>query len=82
MLFLYRAFQGHTTFLKVHLSYLSTGVRPKVGGEAKGLVDGQVGLHHEHGGAGGLCLLEHVTTTPFLNSVDTAHGVLRALGGD
>ena len=58
---------------------LASGVGPQVGGEAEGLVDGQVGLYDEHGGARGLSLLEHVTSPPVQHSVDTSNCVLRAL---
>ena len=58
---------------------LASGVGPQVGGEAEGLVDGQVGLDDEHGGAWGLSLLEHVTSPPVQHSVDTSDCVLRAL---
>ena len=71
-----------TAYKYPSFSHLSAGVRPQVGGEAEGLVDGEVGLHDEHGGAGGLRLLEHVAATPVEHSVDTTHGVLGTLGGE
>ena len=58
---------------------LASGVGPKVSCEPEGLVDGQVGLDDEHGGAGGLCLLEHVTSPPVEHTVDSSNCVLRAL---
>ena len=58
---------------------LASSVGPQVSCEAKGLVDGQVGLDNEHGGAGGLGLLEHVSSPPVEHSVDTTNCVLRAL---
>ena len=58
---------------------LATGVGPEVSCEPEGLVDGQVGLDDEHGGAGGLCLLEHVTSPPVEHTVDSSNCVLRAL---
>lgn len=58
---------------------LPAGVGAQVGGEAERLVDGQVRLHHEHGRARHLRLLEHVATTPVQHSVDASHGYLRAL---
>lgn len=58
---------------------LASGVGAQVGGEAERLVDGQVRLHHEHGRAGHLRLLEHVPTTSVQHAVDTADGYLRAL---
>merc|ERR1711936_1161385 len=61
---------------------LASGVGPQVGGEAEGLVDGQVGLDDKHGGARGLSLLEHVTSPPVQHSVDTSDSVLRALNLD
>ena len=60
---------------------LSTGVGPEVGGEAEGLVDGQVGLDVEHGGAHHLGLLKDVATTTVQHTVDTADGVLGTLEG-
>ena len=60
---------------------LATGVGPKVSCEPEGLVDGQVGLDDEHGGAGGLRLLEHVASPSVEHTVDTSHSVLRTLGG-
>ena len=58
---------------------LSSGVGPEVGGEAEGLVDGQVGLDVEHGGAHDLGLLEHVATATVEDAVDAADGVLGTL---
>ena len=58
---------------------LASGVGPEVGGEAEGLVDGQVGLDVEHGGADDLLLLEDVAATPVQHAVDAAHGVLGTL---
>merc|ERR1712091_519021 len=58
---------------------LASGVGPQVSCEPVGLVDGQVGLDDEHGGAGGLCLLEHVTSPPVEHTVDSSNCVLRAL---
>lgn len=58
---------------------LSTGVGAEVSCEAERLVDRQVCLHHEHGRACDLRLLEHVTTTPVEYSVDTSHGYLGTL---
>ena len=60
-------------------SGLASGVGPEVSCEPEGLVDGQVGLDNEHGGAGGLGLLEHVSSPPVEHSVDTTNCVLRAL---
>ena len=58
---------------------LAAGVGPQVGGEAEGLVDRQVGLDDEHGGAGRLRLLEHVTSPSVQHTVDSSNCVLRAL---
>ena len=58
---------------------LASSVGPEVSCEPEGLVDGQVGLDNEHGGAGGLGLLEHVSSPPVEHSVDTTNCVLRAL---
>ena len=58
---------------------LAASVGSQVSGEAEGLVDGQVGLHHEHGGAGGLGLLEHVTSPSVEHTVDSSNCVLGAL---
>ena len=58
---------------------LASSVGPKVSCEPEGLVDRQVGLDDEHGGAGGLCLLEHVTSPPVEHTVDSSNCVLRAL---
>ena len=58
---------------------LAAGVGAQVGGEAEGLVDGQVGLDVEHGGAGHLGLLEDVTAAAVQHAVDAADGVLGAL---
>ena len=58
---------------------LASSVGPQVSGEAEGLVDRQVGLDDEHGGARGLSFLEHVTSPPVQHSVDTSDCVLRAL---
>ena len=58
---------------------LSTGVRTKISGETKGLVDRQVGLDDEHWGSGGLSLLENVSSPSVQNSVDTSNCVLGAL---
>ena len=58
---------------------LAASVGSQVSSEAEGLVDGQIGLHHEHGGAGGLGLLEHMTSPSVEHTVDTSHSVLRTL---
>merc|ERR1719430_149891 len=58
---------------------LTPGVGPQVSCEAEGLVDRKVGLDHEHGGAGSLCLLEDVSSSPVQHSVDSTDCVLRAL---
>ena len=58
---------------------LASSVGPQVSGEAEGLVDRQVGLDDEHGGAGGLRLLEHVTSPSVQHTVDSSNCVLRAL---
>ena len=58
---------------------LATGVGPKVSCEPEGLVDGQVGLDHKHGGSGGLGLLKHVSSPSVQHSVDTSNCVLRTL---
>ena len=58
---------------------LATGVGPKVSCEPEGLVDGQVGLDDEHGGAGGLRLLEHVASPSVEHTVDSSNCVLGAL---
>ena len=58
---------------------LAASVGSQVSGEAERLVDGQVGLHHEHGSAGGLSLLEHMTSPSVEHTVDTSHSVLWAL---
>ena len=58
---------------------LAPSVGPQVSGEAEGLVDRQVGLDDEHGGAGGLRLLEHVTSPSVQHTVDSSNCVLRAL---
>ena len=58
---------------------LAPGVGPQVSCEAKGLVDGQVGLDHEHGGAGSLSLLEDVSSSPVEHPVDSTNCILRAL---
>merc|ERR1712180_426195 len=61
---------------------LASSVGPQVSGEAEGLVDRQVGLDDEHGGAGGLRLLEHVTSPSVQHTVDSSNCVLRALNFD
>ena len=61
---------------------LAASVGSQVSSEAEGLVDGQIGLHHEHGGAGGLGLLEHVASPPVEHSIDTSYSVLWALVGE
>ena len=58
---------------------LASSVGPQVSCEAKGLVDGQVGLDHEHGGTGSLCLLEHVPSPPVQHPIDSTNCILRAL---
>ena len=58
---------------------LSSCVGPEIGGEPEGLVDGQVGLDHEHGGAGSLCLLKHVPSPPVQHPVESTNTILRAL---
>ena len=58
---------------------LASSVGPQVSGEAEGLVDRQVGLDDEHGGAGRLRLLEHVTSPSVQHTVDSSNCVLRAL---
>ena len=58
---------------------LAPGVGPQVGCEPEGLVDGEVGLDHEHGGAGSLCLLKHVPSPPVQHPVDSTNSILRAL---
>ena len=60
---------------------LSSGVGAEVGGEAEGLIDGQVRLHVEHGRAHHLRLLEDVAATAVQHAVDAAHRVLGALKG-
>merc|ERR1712038_335445 len=61
---------------------LAASVGSQVSREAERLVDGQIGLHHEHGGAGGLGLLEHVASPSVEHTVDTSHSVLRTLDLD
>ena len=58
---------------------LASGVGPQVSCEPEGLVDGQVGLDDEHGGAGGLGLLKDVTSPPVEHSIDSSNCVLWAL---
>lgn len=58
---------------------LSSSVGAKIGRETERLIDGQVGLHLEHGGTNHLGLLEHVTTTSIQHTIDAANCVFRAL---
>ena len=58
---------------------LASCVGPQVSGEAEGFVDRQVRLDDEHGGAGRLRLLEHVTSPSVQHTVDSSNCVLRAL---
>lgn len=58
---------------------LSTSIAAKISGEAERLVDGQVGLDHEHGCASDLVLLKHNTTTPVKDTVNTTDGDFRTL---
>lgn len=58
---------------------LAAGVGAQVGREAERLVDGQVRLHHEHGRARHLRLLEHVPAPSVQHAVDAAHRHLGAL---
>merc|ERR1712142_392650 len=46
---------------------------------AEGLVDRQVGLDHEHRCARGLSLLEHVSSPPIQDTVDSSNGVFGTL---
>ena len=48
-------------------------------GETEGLVDRQVGLDDEHGGAGGLGLLEHMSSPPVQDSVESHNSILVTL---
>ena len=61
---------------------LASSVGPQVSGEAEGLVDRQVGLDDEHGGAGGLRLLEHVASPSVQHTVDTSDSVLGTLNAE
>ena len=58
---------------------LAAGVGSQVGGEAEGLVDGQVGLDNEHGGSWGLGLLEHMASPSVQHTVDSSNSVFRTL---
>ena len=58
---------------------LAAGVGAEVGREAERLVDGQVRLHVEHGGAHDLGLFEHVAAATVKHAVDASHGVLGTL---
>merc|ERR1719445_1908372 len=61
---------------------LSSGVGAEIGGEAERLVDGQISLDVEHGGADDLGLFEDVSTTSVEDTVDTSDGVLGTLDLD
>ena len=58
---------------------LASSVGPQVSCEPEGLVDRQVSLHHEHGSAGSLCFLEHVSSPPVEHAVDATDCILWAL---
>lgn len=45
----------------------------------EGLIDRQVGLDHEHGGAGHLGLLKDVASLPVQDTIDAPHHLLRTL---
>ena len=61
---------------------LTAGVGAEVGGEAKRLVHGQIRLHHKHGRAHDLILLDHVATPTIEDAVNAADRGLRALDLD
>ena len=61
---------------------LATGGRSQMSDKAKGLVDGQVSLDLEHGGAWDLGLFVDVATPLVEDAVDTADGRLGALDLD
>lgn len=42
-------------------------------GEARGLTDGQVGLHGKHGGVSHLRLLQGMALLPVQDTIDAAH---------
>lgn len=58
---------------------LSTGVGAEIGGETKGLVDGQESFDDEHGCSGDLGFLEDVTATTIEDTVDTSDSNLWTL---
>lgn len=58
---------------------LPTSLRPKIGREPKGLVDGQMGFHHVHGRRPDALLAKHDPTTLVKAGVDAANRNLRAL---
>lgn len=47
----------------------------------KGLIHRQIGLHDEHGGAGHLGLLKHMTPLPVQDTVDATNHLFRTLSG-
>lgn len=49
---------------------LATDVGVQIGCETKGLIDRQVGLDHEHGGASHLRLLKHMTSLSVKDTID------------
>ena len=60
---------------------LTSRVGSKVSGEAKRLVDREVGLNNKHGRPDNLGLLKHVATTTGEDTIDTTNSLFRALGG-
>ncbi len=58
---------------------LAARVRAQVGGEAERLVDGQVGLDHEHGRSDDLGLLDDHTSSSVQDTVDATDSGLWAL---
>ena len=58
---------------------LSPRVRSEVSCEAKGLVDGEVGLDNKHGSANNLGLLKDVTSTTGEDTIDTTNSLLWTL---
>lgn len=61
---------------------LSTSAGAEVGGETKGLVDGEVSLDVEQRSAGALLFAKHVTTAASEHTVDSTHGLLGNLDLD
>jgi hypothetical protein len=52
---------------------LSTGIGAEIGGETKGLVDGQESFDNEHGCSGNLSFFEDMSTTTIEDTVDSTN---------